>query len=120
MFPSAWLYRIANNEIKLYYRNPHSRTDSFDRMLERSDTEPMADYILEEELIQAQEELARHDQFLFFQQKIKELPLKYQEVLSLRYFEQKSVRDNGHILGKSDGTVKLLLHRGIEKLKKYV
>ncbi|MBS3950794.1 MAG: RNA polymerase sigma factor, partial [Peptococcaceae bacterium] len=46
------------------------------------------------------------------------LPIKYQEVLSLRYFGEKSLKEICEILGKSEGTVKSLLHRGIEKLKK--
>ncbi|CAM4374809.1 RNA polymerase sigma factor [Paenibacillus alkaliterrae] len=114
---SAWLYRIANNELKQYYRKSRYRAESFELMLARTDREPMLDYNLEEEVVQAQEELEKHEQFLFFRQKIAELPIKYQEVLSLRYFEEKSLKEICEILGKAEGTVKSLLHRGVEKLK---
>jgi RNA polymerase sigma-70 factor (ECF subfamily) len=117
---SAWLYRIANNEVKQYYRKSRYQMESFERLLERSDMEPVSDYSLEEEVLRAQDELEKHQQFLFFQQKISELPVKYQEVLALRYFAEKSLKEISQIVGKPEGTIKSLLHRGIEQLKKFV
>jgi RNA polymerase sigma-70 factor (ECF subfamily) len=43
--------------------------------------------------------------------------IKYQEVIALRYFEQKSISEIGLILGKNEGTVKSLVSRGFEKLR---
>ena len=48
---------------------------------------------------------------------IKKLDIKYQEVISLRFFEQKSIKEIAVILNKKEGTVKSLLYRGIDKLK---
>jgi len=73
---------------------------------------------LTEEILKAQVELEeRHQQFLFYQNKILELPIKYQEVISLRYFEEKSMKEIAKILNKREGTIKSLLHRGLEKLR---
>jgi DNA-directed RNA polymerase specialized sigma24 family protein len=36
----------------------------------------------------------------------------------LRFFEKKSIREISEILGKSEGTVKSLLHRGLGNLRK--
>ena len=46
------------------------------------------------------------------------LSVKYQEVLTLRYFENKQIKEISEILGKREGTVKSLLHRGLEKLRR--
>lgn len=114
---SAWLYKIANNEINRYFKKSHYRAESFELMMEQKGIEFLSDYNIEE-VVLAQEEIETHNkQFLFYRQKISELPIKYQEVLSLRYFEAKSIKEICEILGKREGTVKSLLHRGIEKLK---
>ena len=49
---------------------------------------------------------------------IKQLPQKYQDVLTLRYFADKKINEIAIILGKPEGTIKSLLHRGLEKLKR--
>jgi len=45
------------------------------------------------------------------------LPLKYQEAIALRYFEEKTVAEVAEILGKPEGTVKSLVSRGLERLR---
>jgi RNA polymerase sigma-70 factor (ECF subfamily) len=62
--------------------------------------------------------MEKHDDFLDLQNCIARLPLKYQEAIALRYFEDKDVREVARILGKSEGTVKSLLHRGTGQLRK--
>ncbi|MFO7996514.1 MAG: sigma-70 family RNA polymerase sigma factor, partial [Dehalococcoidia bacterium] len=67
--------------------------------------------------IEAQEELKQHQDFLKIQEKIVRLPAKYQEVIALRFFEQKQIKEMAEILGKKEGTIKSLLHRAVEKLR---
>lgn len=55
--------------------------------------------------------------FLYVQKAILKLPLKYQNVLSLKIFEKKKIREIGEILNMNENTVKTILKRGIEKLK---
>ena len=69
------------------------------------------------EMMEAQEKLQQHADFLSCQRLVSELDLKYQEVLSLRFFERKEIKEIGEILGKSEGTIKSLLHRGLKKLR---
>ncbi len=45
------------------------------------------------------------------------LPQKYQEVLVLRFFEKKKIKEIAKILGKREGTVKSLIHRGLERIR---
>lgn len=113
---SSWLYKIATNEINQYFRKGKYKFISLD-ILEKQGFEPISLHNPEVDLIEAQQELQRHQDFLICQRKISQLNIKYQEVIALRFFEKKQIKEIGEILGKSDGTVKSLLHRGLEKLR---
>jgi len=113
---SAWLYRIANNEIANYFRKNKKYSISLDK-LEENGFEPISLHNPEAEFLKAQEELKKHQDFLKIQEKISQLPIKYQEVITLRFFEKKKIKEIAEILGKKEGTIKSLLHRGLEKLK---
>jgi len=73
---------------------------------------------IESEVLEAEEELRRHEDFLLLHENIAKLSIKYQEAITLRFFENKQIKEIAEILGKREGTVKSLLHRGLEKLKK--
>ncbi len=112
---SSWLYKIASNEIANSYRELKRRQkyleDNYDSV-ETSNPSP------ESELAQAQEELHKHEEFLAVHENISKLSFQYQEVITLRYFEHKQLKEIGTILGKSEGTTKSLLYRGLKKLRK--
>jgi len=110
---SAWLYRIANNEIVNCFRKKKFKTASLEQI-----REPVSDDNPEKEFIEAQERLEQHQDFLKIQKKIVQLPIKYQEVITLRFFEKKQIKEIAEILGKKEGTIKSLLHRGLGRLKK--
>ncbi len=112
---SSWLYRIAANEIANSYRD-HKRRRTY--LKENSDVIDISNPSPENELAQAEEELRKHEEFLSVHENISKLSIKYQEVITLRYFEHKNLKDIGIVLGKSEGTVKSLLHRGLIKLRK--
>ncbi len=114
---SAWLYKIASNEINGYFRKGFYRVVSLDDLREKG-FQPVSPRELEEELLAAQEALQKQQAFLLCREKISQLPLKYQEVIALRFFAGKQLKEIVEITGKPEGTVKSLLHRGIEKLKK--
>jgi len=46
------------------------------------------------------------------------LKLKYQTVLTLRYFEDKSIKEISEILEMSENTVKTHIRRGLMQLRK--
>jgi len=109
----AWLYRIAGNEINDHYRRQGGkRIASIEEIAELADTGDYAD-----EINHAEEELSRHEEFLLLHKKLAELPEMYQEVITLKFFEKKKIREMVKILGKKEGTIKSLLHRGVEKLR---
>jgi RNA polymerase sigma-70 factor (ECF subfamily) len=114
---SAWLYRIAGNEIASYFRKKTYKAVSLDHLSESQGLEPVSPHELEEEFIEAQEELERHKEFLAIREQAAKLPLKYQDVIALRYYTNKNIKEIADILEKPEGTIKSLLHRGLEKLK---
>ena len=114
---SSWLYRIATNEINQYFRRAEYRKSISLEELEEQGFELRSPHDPESELIEAQEELKQHQDFLEVQAKIVQLPAKYQEVVTLRFFEKKQIKEIAEILGKREGTVKSLLHRAVERLR---
>ena len=111
----VWLYRIATNEANLYFRYKKF----VNRYVENYG------FIHEQEFIQYIEddrkdielELIKHEQFKLIVEQLKTMPVKYQEVIALRFFETKSNREISDILNMNEGTVKSLISRGLEKLR---
>ena len=116
---SAWLYKIATNEIAAYYRKGPYRSTSME-YLQSQGFDPESEYNLEEEIIAAQNALQKHEDLLICSRAIKELPGKYQDVITLRFFADKKICEIAVIVGKPVGTIKSLLHRGLQKLKKVI
>jgi len=114
---SAWLYRIATNEVRMHFRKGIRPTLSLDQMSEECGFEPLDPASLEAEKLEAERKLQEYEDFLVVREKVLLLGLKYQDVIALRYFERKSIKEIAEILNKREGTVKSLLSRGIAKLR---
>ena len=112
-----WLYRIATNELNKYFNSRKYMPDSLSRIHEEYDVD-ITDYsTAENERIQLEDDLEKHKEFMKVNDLLKKLDVKYQDVISLRFFEQKSIKEIAIILNKKEGTVKSLLSRGIDMLK---
>jgi len=96
---SAWLYRIATNEIRMHLRK--QRRASF---MELDPASPGENPMVEED-------------YAVLHQAILRLKPIYQAVITLRFFEEKTISEISKITGKKEGTVKSQLHRGLEKLR---
>jgi RNA polymerase sigma-70 factor (ECF subfamily) len=114
---SSWLYKIAANEINQYFRKAEYKKSISLEELQEQGFELISPHDPESELIEAQEKLEQHQDFLEIQEKIVRLPAKYQEVIALRFFEKKQINEIAEVLGKKEGTIKSLLHRAVEKLR---
>ena len=114
---SSWIFRIAGNEIKQYFRKNIYQPESLNRLIENNENLTSILSRDENERMILEEELLKHEEFLNVQKALKMLGDKYQEVISLKYFENKSIKDIAEITGKKEGTIKSLLSRGIEKLR---
>ncbi len=114
---SAWLYRIANNEIKMYYRKKERRFFSLEFLFDHHDFELPDSTDIEQDYIAAEEELARNQEFQQVRKYLFQLPTIYQEVLVLRFLEGKSLAEISEITGKNLNTVKSLVARGKEQVR---
>lgn len=115
---SSWLFRIASNEINAYLRKSKYKPTCLEDMALRF-------YLSYEEGIETEKAslekaFRENEEFVTVQQQLLQLDLKYQEVIALRFFENKSIKEIAAILGKNEGTVKSLLSRGLDKLRNAV
>jgi len=102
---SAWLFRIAHNQVVDYLRRKKKQAVPLNESLLRSDSNPqlMAERNLDiEQLISATQRLTRAQR----------------EVISLRFAGELSVAEVAKIMGKSQGAVKALQHSAIVALRK--
>lgn len=114
---AAWFYRIATNEINLYFRHNKYSPTSLNQLLDFHDFDTEED---NNERQKAEQQIKEYQDFLQIQSELKKLSIKYQEVISLRYFEEKSIKEIAEILNKNEGTVKSLISRGLEKIRQRV
>jgi RNA polymerase sigma-70 factor, ECF subfamily len=117
---SSWLFRIATNEMNMLDRKKKYNPDSLTNLKERGVFEIVDQASLDEEKNELEKHLQQSKDFINVQQKLLLLPIKYQEVISLKYFEEKSIKEIAEILEIKEGTIKSLISRGIEKLKNLV
>lgn len=113
---SSWLFRIANNEINQHFRR-QTITGKIFRLFQLHEQTFQDNFQFKSKLEQTEDKNELDEKFKFVLLCLKKLPIKYQEVLSLRYFEEKSIKEIADILQKNEGTVKSLLSRGLRQLK---
>lgn len=112
-----WLYRIATNELNKYFNATSYAPESLSRIQEEYGV-ALTDYTTAEtERIQLEDDLKRHREFVRVNALVRALDRKYQDVISLRFYERKSIKEIAGILGKREGTIRSLLSRGIDKLR---
>jgi len=95
---AAWLYRLAANAISDHYR-------AKSRELPWQQPEITPDEI---EIAEKRAMLSRC---------LEHLPAEQRRVVILRFFEEKSVREIAEQLGKSEGAIKQLQFRALQKLR---
>jgi RNA polymerase sigma-70 factor (ECF subfamily) len=115
---SSWFFRIATNELNQYFRRqrytPRRLTD-----LGISDTVASGNrQAFGHESNETTARIDRSEEFEGIRRLLQTLPAVYQQVIALKYFEGLSVREIGEIMHKKEGTVKSLLSRGLDKLRK--
>ncbi|HOW60479.1 MAG TPA: RNA polymerase sigma factor [Candidatus Moranbacteria bacterium] len=113
---SSWIYRIAHNETINFLKQKNRRhLVSWDDITKSKDKLDLAynGEIIEEkwEHLEIVREIDRA---------LKKLPEKYQQVLKLRYFQEYSYEDIGHLLKKPVNTIGTLINRAKKKLLEVV
>lgn len=109
---SSWMYRIAHNEAMSFFRAKHARPqiilseESETLITELKDDDSDASLAAESRL--SREELAKA---------FADLPQAYRDVLTLRFFEDRSYIEMSDILEMPVGTVSTLLYRAKHALR---
>jgi RNA polymerase sigma-70 factor (ECF subfamily) len=103
---SAWLFRIAANAAA-----DHFKRASRDEVL--AETREIHDESWEARIIEV-ETRAR----LF--ELVRKLPRDQRDVIVMRFGQEKSVRETAGALNRTEGAVKLLQHRAMQKLRAWV
>jgi len=111
-----WIYRIATNEINMFFRHKKYMPEYLDDLNIIKKESKFAGN-LNAEMDAAEQKIKGHHEFLKVQKVLKQLPLKYQEVIALRYFEELAYKDISAILNKREGTIRSLISRGLEKVR---
>ena len=102
---SAWLYKIASNEINSYLRSSARRKRILKMLSEQTSSD-----VLPDELVKA-EDMTRVKQSML------SLKPKYQTVIALRYFHKMEYSEIANILGLRPATVRSQLARAVKKLR---
>ncbi len=101
---SAWLYRIATNEVNSHFRRP------------RRERGPDPSTVTVE-LRDAENQLAVHRLYLDLHRALRALDPADQALIVLRYFEQKPYDEIAPILRRRPGTLAMRANRALKKLK---
>jgi RNA polymerase sigma-70 factor (ECF subfamily) len=101
---SAWLYQIAVNAVADRYRSQRPVED-IDEQYQLSDGSSL------------EETAAHRDELRRIWRLIEELPDQQRTALVLKFQEDMKIEDIAVAMGKSAGAVKLLVHRGVTRLR---
>ena len=103
---SAWLFRIAHNQVVDYLRKKMKQTTvTLDRPLQDNSVDP-------QRAVEQKLEMER------VSSAAKRLTQAQQQVLSLRFAGELSVAEAAQVMGRSQGAVKALQHSAIKALRK--
>lgn len=103
---SAWLYRIASNEVNKHYRkSKRHKVFSIEEARMR-------------ELIEDAEEETDEDPLRRLVEYLRDLPTDLLEVLQLRFFEDRDFKEIAFILNITESGAKMRTYRALDKLRK--
>ncbi|WLR46483.1 sigma-70 family RNA polymerase sigma factor [Halobacillus litoralis] len=101
----SWLYRIAINTCKDYLRSP------INRLLALNDT------LFSEKEKSAEEMVILKENNVRLAEVVLSLPIKYREILVLRFYQSFSIQQISEALNMKESTVKTRISRGKSKLR---
>ena len=111
----VWLYRIATNEVRMYWRR--QKRVSAISLQPDSSSQQEQNRELESSNPSAGDSVAASEEYRLVHKALLELRMKYRTVIILRYYEGKAIAEICEITGRKEGTVKSQLHRGLAKLQ---
>jgi len=107
--PTAFLYRIARNRIIDFYRKKNKQPLSLEKLQEIADFQVAhATFKQNIELTWEVEEIKKS---------LQNISSLYADIIIWHYLDELSTKEISQILKKKEGTVRVLLHRGMKALK---
>lgn len=106
-FITTWLYAIAYNRLKNYYKSRKNNVYSIECLIEMSNEIHIVKYDSSE-----QEELR-----LVLKNVMKELPERNRRIVLMKYYGNMTSREIGKCLDISPGNVRIILKRSLAMLK---
>ncbi len=103
---SAWLYKIASNEVNKHYRKSKGKKIFSIEEIKVRELVDRSDEDWDEEIIQ---------RLLTY---LKDLPTDMLQVLELRFFEDKDFKEIAFILDMTESGAKMRTYRALDKLRK--
>lgn len=108
---SSWIYRIAHNHVIDQFRKANSKLST--TSLEDNE---LSNFL--RSAVNIEKEIAVKDCLSSVKEAIQQMPVKYREILVLRFLEEKDYEEIMDILQKPKGTVATLINRGRALLKR--
>ena len=105
---SAWLYRIALNEINQFFRKS-KKTQTFS-----VDEKHFAN------VVESVEEENSDEKYQILIVSLSKLPKESVNLIQLRFFEDYSFKEIGDILGITENNAKVKIYRVLDKLKNFI
>jgi RNA polymerase sigma-70 factor (ECF subfamily) len=103
---SAWLYKIASNEVNKHYRKQKgNQVFSIEEVRIR-------------ELIEQSNDISDEETIQRLMNYLKELPTEMLQVLELRFFEDKDFKEIAFILDITESGAKMRTYRALDRLRK--
>jgi RNA polymerase sigma-70 factor, ECF subfamily len=103
----AWLYRIAHNLVANFHRDKGRR-----KII------PLDDYVAHTLRTEAPDkQVESSEQEAILMDAIRRLPADRQQLIILKFIEQKSNQEIGEIMGRTEGAIKSLYHRTLLSLR---
>lgn len=103
---SAWLYKIASNEVNKHYRKQKgNQVFSIEEVRLR-------------ELIEQSNDISDEETIQRLMNYLKELPTEMLQVLELRFFEDKDFKEIAFILDITESGAKMRTYRALDRLRK--
>jgi len=106
---NGWLFRIAGNVSRLYWRRHKDMSVLSPEVVEREGTE-----------IDGSRRAGQDEQFARLHGAIAGLPWKLKQAIALHYLEQLTIAEAADAAGVRQGTMKSRLNRGLEALRKEI
>ncbi len=103
----SWLYQIAVNQVTDHYRGPVGKEVELEECADTPSSNPTVI-----------DEVVRRDLSRRVWMAIDQLPEQQSTAMYLKFSEDLKIDDIAVIMKKTPGAVKLLLHRGTERLRK--